>query len=118
MEKLTLNIEFNKANKNVLDVFLRNGTQAHWAFYNELNRNVYGTFYYFFLQTTESRKEHLEELAMYLDNMLMTREFSDFTVHVDEEEYFSDLMAISPVIEISTFIKDYVDTFIRKHYKP
>jgi len=117
-EKVTLNIEFDRVNQNVLNAFLRNGTQAHWAFYNELNKNVYGAFYYFFCQTFEYRKKYLEELAMYLDTMLMTQEFSKFAVHVDEEEYFSDSEVIKPVVEAKSFIKNYVDTFIKNHYNP
>ena len=98
---------------------VRHGEQSyrgHFAAFYE----VYPYFYHFFLQTHETDPKELNRFAQYFGNLQHCGRFVSFLNGMNQEDYLTDLMAITPEsIEASNSenIKNTVSTYVNYYYK-
>ena len=56
---------------------------------------------------------------MFLDEKLGTNEFTGFAIHLDEvSNLCADFESIKPELEVNSFVKSYITTFVEHYYNP
>lgn len=117
-EKLILSFEENKDN-TIFDAFLYAGKHSQVGYYKELHKKAYAVHHAFYRRTREPRPDRHLKLAMFLDEKLGTNEFSGFAIHLDEvSNLCADFESIKPELEVNSFVKSYITTFVEHYYNP
>ena len=86
-------------NHQYIGGLIRHGEQAFRSLY-AANKDIYELFFVFFLKQRPARKEHFISFAKYCDNrfngVFKGKRFLNFAVELDEYNFFSDFMSITP----------------------